>query len=72
MMVPPTSFITIHNLYKHYSEGDQQRHIFTSLHLDIGRGEFVALLGQSGCGKSTPLNLLGGIDLPDAGHSHIR
>jgi ABC-type lipoprotein export system ATPase subunit len=71
-MVSPTSFITMQNLGKHYAKGDQQRHIFTSLHLDIGRGEFVALLGQSGCGKSTPLNLLGGIDLPDADHSHIR
>jgi putative ABC transport system ATP-binding protein len=70
-MVSPTSFITIQNLSKHYAEGDQQRHIFTGLHLDIGRGEFVALLGQSGCGKSTLLNLLGGIDLPDAGHIHI-
>ncbi|TVR63343.1 MAG: ABC transporter ATP-binding protein [Candidatus Competibacteraceae bacterium] len=70
-MVSPTSFITIQNLSKHYAEGDQQRHIFTSLHLDIGRGEFVALLGQSGCGKSTLLNLLGGIDLPDAGQIHI-
>jgi putative ABC transport system ATP-binding protein len=64
-------FIRINNLSKHYAEGDQQRHIFTSLHLDIGRGEFVALLGQSGCGKSTLLNLLGGIDLPDAGQIHI-
>lgn len=70
-MVSPTSFIAIRNLGKHYAEGDRQRHIFTSLHLDIGRGEFVALLGQSGCGKSTLLNLLGGIDLPDAGQIRI-
>jgi len=70
-MVSPTSFITIHNLSKHYAEGDQQRQIFAGLNLEIGRGEFVALLGQSGCGKSTLLNLLGGIDLPDAGQIRI-
>jgi putative ABC transport system ATP-binding protein len=66
---PP--FITIRNLRKHYTEGDQQRIIFADLTLDIGRGEFVALLGPSGSGKSTLLNLLGGIDLPDAGQIRI-
>ncbi len=62
---PP--FIVLRNLRKHYTEGDHPRIIFADLNLDIGRGEFVALLGQSGSGKSTLLNLLGGIDLPDAG-----
>ncbi|MBS1221956.1 MAG: transporter, ATP-binding protein [Proteobacteria bacterium] len=66
---PP--FIALHNLRKQYIEGDQQRIIFADLSLDIGRGEFVALLGQSGSGKSTLLNLLGGIDLPDAGQIRI-
>ena len=61
----------LRNLRKHYTEGDQQRVIFTDLNLNIGRGEFVALLGQSGSGKSTLLNLLGGIDLPDAGQIRI-
>ena len=35
--------------------------------LDIGEGEFVALLGPSGCGKSTLLNLLAGFDRPTGG-----
>jgi putative ABC transport system ATP-binding protein len=63
--------IAIHKLSKKYTEGDRQRIIFTDLTLDIGCGEFIALLGQSGCGKSTLLNLLGGIDLPDAGQIRI-
>ncbi len=70
-MVPPAQFIQIRNLSKYYTEGDQQRCIFAGLNLEIGRGEFVALLGQSGSGKSTLLNLLGGIDLPDAGQIRI-
>ena len=70
-MAPPPSFIAIRNLRKHYTEGDRQRTLFTDLNLDIGFGEFVALLGQSGSGKSTLLTLLGGIDLPDAGRIRI-
>ncbi len=70
-MAAPPSFIAIRKLRKHYTEGDRQRIIFADLNLDIGRGEFVALLGQSGSGKSTLLNLLGGIDLPDAGQIRI-
>jgi len=62
-----TAFIVIRNIGKRYAEGDYSRTIFADLSLDINRGEFVALLGQSGSGKSTLLNLLGGVDLPDAG-----
>ncbi len=63
--------ISIRNLHKRYAEGHAQRAIFTGLNLDIKRGQWVALLGQSGSGKSTLLNLLGGIDLPDAGEIQI-
>ena len=63
--------ITIRNLHKRYAEGDARRIIFAGLNLDIDRGQFIALLGQSGSGKSTLLNLLGGIDLPDAGEIQI-
>ncbi|HET8645124.1 MAG TPA: ABC transporter ATP-binding protein [Vicinamibacteria bacterium] len=40
--------------------------------LDIAEGEFVVLLGPSGSGKSTLLNILGGLDVPTAGHVMYR
>ncbi|MCB1919102.1 MAG: ABC transporter ATP-binding protein [Candidatus Competibacteraceae bacterium] len=67
-----SAFIKIRRLTRSYAEGEQQRVIFANLDLDIERGGFIVLLGQSGSGKSTLLNLLGGIDLPDAGRIEIN
>ena len=66
-----SAFIRIRQLARKYIEGEQPRNIFAGLDLNIERGAFIALLGPSGCGKSTLLNLLGGIDLPDAGNIQI-
>ncbi len=41
--------------------------IFEDLWLTVGRGEFVCVIGHSGCGKSTVLNVLSGLDKPDEG-----
>ena len=61
-MTSDARLIQVRNLRKSYSEGDEQRPIFSSLDLNIGSGELVALLGRSGSGKSTLLNLVSGID----------
>ena len=44
------------------------RTVFENLNLTIQPGEYVAITGESGIGKSTLLNLLAGLDVPDAGH----
>lgn len=41
--------------------------VLSAVSAEIGRGEFLVLLGRSGSGKSTLLNLIGALDLPDAG-----
>jgi putative ABC transport system ATP-binding protein len=59
--------ISIQQLSKSYQESGQQHAIFSGLHLQVSRGDFIVLLGRSGSGKSTFLNLVSGIDPPDSG-----
>ena len=54
-------------LTKTYSEGQQTITVLEDLNLEVGAGEWLAIVGASGAGKSTLLNLLGGLDLPTAG-----
>lgn len=63
----PTAVIQIRDLLKTYSEGDRTLRVLDGVCLDIRQGEFLALLGASGSGKSSLLNLLSGIDKPDRG-----
>jgi putative ABC transport system ATP-binding protein len=52
---------------KTYQMGETQVHALHAVDLEIGRGEFLAIVGPSGSGKTTLLNLLGGIDSPSDG-----
>ncbi|BCR03479.1 ABC transporter ATP-binding protein [Desulfuromonas versatilis] len=61
------ALIQLRNLSKSFREGDRDRVVLRGANADIGKGEFVVLLGRSGCGKSTLLNLISGIDQPSGG-----
>jgi len=61
------ALIEIRRVAKSYQRGEQTVPVLTDINLDIGRGDFVALMGPSGSGKSTLLNLVAGIDKPDSG-----
>lgn len=55
---------------KSYLEGEVPRLVLDRADLRVPTGKFVALLGRSGSGKSTVLNLAAGLDLPDGGSVH--
>lgn len=65
MTVEP--FLVLANLDKEYRD----HHAVKSIDLDVGTGEFVALMGPSGCGKSTTLRLIAGLEEPTAGEVRI-
>ncbi len=69
---PSGVFLQIKNLSKTYQEGDQIRQVLTGCSLSIQQGEFVAIIGKSGTGKSTLLNLISGIDQADQGEIYIN
>jgi len=54
-------------LTKTFSDGQQTITVLEDLNLEVGAGEWLAIVGASGAGKSTLLNLLGGLDLPTTG-----
>ena len=58
--------LSISNLSKSYG-GARPRQVLRDISLEVRRGEYVAIVGESGVGKSTLLNLIAGLDLPDHG-----
>jgi putative ABC transport system ATP-binding protein len=60
-------YIRLDNLSKTYQEGDRNRVVLRGASAAFRLGEFAAILGKSGSGKSTILNLISGIDLVDSG-----
>ena len=67
MASPCQALFRARGLSKTYRTGDVEVHALRGVDLDIGRGEFIVLLGASGSGKSTLLNILGGLETPTAG-----
>ncbi|HPS41681.1 MAG TPA: ABC transporter ATP-binding protein [Anaerolineaceae bacterium] len=59
--------ISVRQLHKTYHRGEEAIHALRGIDLEIEKGEFVVILGPSGGGKSTLLNMLGGIDRPTSG-----
>jgi putative ABC transport system ATP-binding protein len=62
-----SAVIAVEDLHKYYDLGETRVHALRGVSLEIQRGEFVAIMGASGSGKSTFMNMLGCLDRPSAG-----
>lgn len=60
--------IDLGDIKKTYQTGDVSVDVLRGIDLQIGRGEYVALIGRSGAGKSTLMNIIGCLDQPSSGH----
>lgn len=61
------TLISLRNVTKTFGTGDMSVQVLKGVNLDIREGEFLVILGESGCGKSTMLNIIGGMDQPTSG-----
>ena len=59
--------IEFKNIYKIYSMGENEVRAVDGISFKIEKGEFVAIVGQSGSGKSTCMNIIGALDVPTSG-----
>lgn len=59
--------VQVNNVYKNYPVGDHEVEVLKGVSFAVQRGEFVAIVGPSGNGKSTLLNMITGIDHPTRG-----
>ncbi len=64
--------IRVEDVHKYYDLGEAKVHALRGVNLEIARGEFVAIMGASGSGKSTFMNLLGCLDKPSSGRYFLE
>ena len=65
---PHSPFLTLERVEKSFAGAGKTTKVVNDVSLSFCRGEFVTILGPSGCGKTTLLNLIAGIERPDAGN----
>jgi putative ABC transport system ATP-binding protein len=66
------SIIRVTDVHKYYELGETRVHALRGVSVEVGPGEFVAIMGSSGSGKSTFMNILGCLDKPTSGQYHLE
>ena len=66
------TMLQLKNITKDYKVGNEKVHALRGVSIDFRESEFVSILGQSGCGKTTLLNIIGGIDRANEGSITIN
>jgi len=61
------SILSIRNVNKGFGTGTARAEVLRNINLDVREGEFLAILGFSGTGKTTLMNLVAGLEMPDSG-----
>ncbi|MEP2718713.1 ATP-binding cassette domain-containing protein, partial [Pseudophaeobacter sp.] len=61
------SILKFENVSKGFGQGTNRVEVLKNINLEVSEGEFVAILGFSGTGKSTLMNLVAGLEMPDSG-----
>jgi nitrate/nitrite transport system ATP-binding protein len=64
-------FLEVRRLAKRFPTKDGELTVFDDVGFDLDKGEFVCIIGHSGCGKSTILNVLAGLDSPTGGEVYM-
>lgn len=64
--------IKFENVYKIYTIGENEIHAVDGVSFEIEKGEFVSIIGQSGSGKSTCMNIIGCLDVPSSGKYYLN
>lgn len=65
------NIIEVHNIHKSYQLGDEVQTVLNGINLSVAEGELMSIMGQSGSGKSTFMNILGLLDRPDNGQYYF-
>ncbi len=64
--------LKIVELHKYFHTGKNELKVLKGINLDVNHGDLIAIMGESGTGKSTLLSLIGGLDYPTSGKIYLR
>lgn len=66
-----SDILRIENVNRKYSDGETEVNALSDINLTVRKGEFISIIGSSGCGKTTLLRLIAGLDKPQTGKLYL-